>query len=76
MQIQSNFSNINIKRPAVIETTAYGAALACIKGLDLLNEVKITEKWNLNKQWKPESDLKYYEGKTKKYLDYISKNFV
>jgi glycerol kinase len=76
MQIQANFSKTKIMRPTVIETTAYGAALACIKGLGLLDESKITEKWSLNKDWNPESDLSYYETKRDKYTSYIKSNFV
>ena len=76
MQIQANFSNTEIMRPTVIETTAYGAALACINGLDLLDESKIVELWKLDKNWKPETDLSYYKSKREGYTQYINRNFM
>lgn len=76
MQLQANFSQTQIVRPEVIETTAYGAALACIKGLGLLDESKIIEMWKENQNWKPESELSYYNLKREKYTGYIQKNFM
>ena len=72
MQIQSNFSKTEINRPRVIETTAYGAALACIKGLGLLENERISEMWQLDHTWKPENDCEYYDFKMDEYKKYSS----
>ena len=74
MQIQSNFSKINIVKPEIIETTAYGAALAAAIGSNLIKKEKIKELWKEEKVFKPSnSDTKYFENKNNLWANYIKK---
>ncbi|MGB0454536.1 MAG: glycerol kinase GlpK [Bacteriovoracaceae bacterium] len=76
MQLQSNFSKLTIVRPEVIETTAYGAALAAIKGHKGLDDQEIQNLWEENQSFNPESDLDYYNKKAGDYTGYIKSNFL
>jgi len=63
-QIQANFSKINIVRPKIIETTAYGAALAAAIGNGNLKISKVKDFWKKDKEFTPEnSDVDYYNKK-------------
>lgn len=57
MNIQASISNIEIIRPEVIETTAYGAALAAAIGIDIIKIEDLKDLWKkeatftANKKW-------------------------
>jgi glycerol kinase len=53
MQTQSNFSNCKISRPEIIETTAYGAALGSLIGLEKLSFEEIKELRKIDKSFIP-----------------------
>lgn len=59
LQIQANFSKLNIIRPKVIETTAYGVALGAAIGL------KTFDFEQLSTVWKEDKKINFY---TEKYF--------
>lgn len=64
MEIQSTVSDIKIVRPKVIETTAYGAALAAAVGAGLIDLEKINSLWKVDKCFSPNGDEKdFYQRK-------------
>jgi glycerol kinase len=67
MQFQSNFSNIKVIRPKIIETTAYGVALGSLIGV---NDISFDQL----KEFIPESDS-YFKHKNDMWKSYINKNF-
>lgn len=75
MKIQANFSTVTIQRPAVIETTAYGAALAAYKGINQATEEELRKLWKLERSITADEQLSYYDHKKSLYEDYIQKLF-
>lgn len=65
-EIQASFSKIKIIRPKVIETTAYGAALAAAVGIKLIEINAIKELWKYDKEFVPRTE-KYYTDKKMKW---------
>ena len=65
LQTQANFSKTNIVRPKVIETTAYGAALAAAVGAKHIGIEDISELWESDKVFEPQISNYYYDKKTK-----------
>lgn len=59
MQIQANFSQTEIVRPVVIETTAYGAALGSLVGTNELTLNEISKLWKKDTSFKPQADSYY-----------------
>ncbi len=76
MQIQSNFSETVIKRPSVIETTAYGVALGALLTIDKIKMDDLKNVWSLDKDFSPENDLIYYKTKSKKWVKMIQKLYL
>jgi glycerol kinase len=72
MQIQSNFSNCKISRPEVIETTAYGAALGALVGLDRLTFKEIKDLRKIDKTFSPKPS-EYSIKKLKEWSRLIKK---
>lgn len=75
MQIQANFSQTEIIRPIVIETTAYGAALGSLVGTDDLGLEDISKIWKKDTSFCPETNT-YYENKQKLWDNTIKKIFL
>ena len=67
-QMQSNFSRLTVQKPEVIETTAFGAALACALGLE---KISIDDVKNFSKVEKEflEENISYYQEKKKKWKE-------
>lgn len=75
MQIQANFSQTEIVRPVVIETTAYGVALGSLVGNDELNLEEISKVWKKDKSFSPEEN-DYYDKKSNLWNEKIKKIFM
>lgn len=68
MNIQASVSDCKIIRPKVIETTAYGAALASAIGKGTISFDDISKLWKEDQTFQPESDKQDYFKK--KYSDW------
>lgn len=77
MTIQATVSDLKIIRPKIIETTAYGAALAAAIGAGLIDKSKVQELWKedkvFNKNSKEES---HYSMKKGKWTSFIEKLYL
>lgn len=71
MSLQANFSKLEIIRPEIIETTAYGVALGALVGLGEIEIDALSEFWEKDKSFKPDENLDYYESKKSKWDKYI-----
>lgn len=79
MSIQASISNIKVIRPRVIETTAYGAALAAGIGSELLSFSDIEKLWELEKSFTPSADkieTQYYQDKKNLWSKFISTYYL
>jgi glycerol kinase len=59
-EIQSSVANLDIIRPRVIETTAYGAALAAGIGREILDLDHLQSFWKEERIFKPDNQKKHY----------------
>tara|TARA_R110000868_G_scaffold100128_5_gene275424 strand:+ start:21467 stop:22945 length:1479 start_codon:yes stop_codon:yes gene_type:complete len=65
LELQASFSELEVIRPKVIETTAYGAALAAAMGAGEVDLESIDKLWQEDKVFKPiASQLDYARAKT------------
>jgi glycerol kinase len=62
MQMQANFSDKKILRPAVIDTTAFGVAVGCLVGKGEVSIEEMGKYWKLEKEFSPEKNA-YYGNK-------------
>ena len=77
MSMQSTISNLLIIRPKIIETTAYGAALAAAVGAQLLKIDQISKLWQEDSEFtsRPEWN-NFYVEKSKRWNKTISSNII
>ena len=76
MTIQATISSLDIIRPKIIETTAYGAALAAAIGAGIIEKSKVLDLWQEDKVFKlNSSEVKHYEMKKSKWKNNITKLF-
>lgn len=76
MQTQATVSSLEIIRPNVIETTAYGAALGCAVGLGLIEFSDIEKLWQKDQSFTAESKhTDFYNKKKKNWKEYIQRCF-
>jgi glycerol kinase len=76
MNMQSSLSKLEIIRPEVIETTAYGAALAAAIGNGLIEKEKIEHLWKKDQSFTPDNNLRhYFESKNNYWKNSINKLF-
>ena len=73
--IQANISQTTIVRPKVIETTAYGAALAAAIGSGIFDISQIADKWKEDKKFKKDNN-DYYQNKLNKWKAFQSLLFL
>lgn len=73
MEIQASISNTKIIRPKVIETTAFGAALASAIGAGRLTFEAINDIWKKDCEFSPEIKLSGYLAKKKILWDEMVK---
>ena len=77
MNLQATFSKTKIIRPLVIETTAYGAALAAAIGQGKLNFNQIDSLWKEEATFESKADLETYcESKSNLWNDYINRLYL
>lgn len=72
MQYQSNFSDMKIVRPQIIETTAYGVALGALIGAEKLEMSQIDQLWQEEKSFTPQRKA-YFLEKKGKWGNYVQK---
>ncbi len=73
MELQANYSNLEIIRPKVIETTAYGVGLGALLQLGKFNLDQLKETWKLDKKFIPLKKRDYFQYKYSKWKEVISK---
>ncbi|ATH09427.1 glycerol kinase [Halobacteriovorax marinus] len=77
MNIQSTISQVEIIRPKVIETTAYGAALASAIGAGMIKKEKVLELWKKSDSFHGnKGEASHYEMKKEKWTHYIKALFL
>lgn len=77
MKTQATVSNLEIIRPKVIETTAYGAALASALGNDSISYSQIGELWKIEDSIKPtDKEVTFYSDKVTQWNNIISKLYL
>lgn len=77
MNIQATISDVEIIRPKIIETTAFGAALAAAIGAGLINKDKVLKLWKKDTSFHKVSDeVDHYESKKEKWNQTIQKLFL
>lgn len=76
LKMQAGFSNLEVIRPKVIETTAYGAALAAAIGAGLKNFEDLDHLWKKDVSFNPLTNTSYIERKKVLWSDSISKLFL
>ena len=77
MKIQATVSNLTIIRPQVVETTAYGAALAAAIGSDNMTFAQIDQLWKEESQFSPDKDeTAFYQAKSQQWKSMIEKCYL
>lgn len=77
MSIQATVSHLKIIRPQVIETTAYGAALAAAIGHGSLDLTQMSHFWKEDKVFQPELNwTSFYKTKIEQWDDTIKRLFL
>ena len=77
MQNQATLSQINIVRPQIIETTAYGAALAAGIGAGKITFEEISPLWKEEKIFYPQkSEHDFYKMKKQQWKEAITKLYL
>lgn len=77
MDLQATISNTKIIRPKIIETTAFGAALASAIGANLFKIQEIHKVWSKEKEFNPVEDYKkYIQKKTSLWNSLIKKFYL
>jgi len=77
MELQATISETTIIRPKVIETTAFGAALAAAIGAGLADFDKLESTWKKDKEFPVEQGLvEYISDKRKLWAETIKKVFA
>lgn len=77
MEIQANLSQLVIKRPKIIETTAYGATLAAAVGLKLINISEIKTLWKKDAEFvNSNNNSQYFQSKESLWQKSIKKLFL
>lgn len=77
MTIQATISNLEIIRPKIIETTAYGAALAAALGKNLLKIEDIKKLWTKDNSFNEnKNELDFYKNKKNQWNHSIKKLFL
>ena len=64
MQMQANFSEKTILRPACIDTTAFGVAVGCLVAQGEVSIEDMGKYWKLEKEFRPEKNQYYAKKKS------------
>ncbi len=74
MQMQSDYSSLQVERPRIFETTALGAALMAGLGVGLFPNLQAIEKiWQKDAEFLPKMSLKNKKERIKKWLSAVRK---
>ncbi len=74
LEIQASVSELNIVRPKVIETTAYGASLAAAVGMGLIRLEDIKKLWKEERMFsRVQGWSEYYASKKSQWTDIIKR---
>jgi glycerol kinase len=77
LEIQATISDINIIRPKIIETTAYGAALGAAVGHNIIEIENIKNLWKEDSTFRGNKDQRlFYEEKKKTWNNFIEKMYL
>jgi glycerol kinase len=77
MKIQATVSDMTIIRPQVIETTAYGAALASAIGSGSMTFKQIDQLWKKESEFQPDRDeASFYQTKRHQWHSQIEKCYL
>ncbi|OUR92921.1 glycerol kinase [Halobacteriovorax marinus] len=77
MNIQATISNIEIIRPKITETTAFGAALAAAIGAGIIKKEKVLDLWQKDTSFMSiESEVSHYNMKKDKWTKNIKNLFL
>ena len=77
MNIQASTSNLEIVRPEVIETTAYGAALGAAVGIEAISLEDVNQFWRKDKTFKPNPEwIDFYIRKKEKWDHAVKRLFL
>ena len=71
----SNFSHLKILRPANIETTSFGAALACALGQGLIGFEHIDALWKIQTEF-DQQNVPYYNAKSHLWKSWLQKIYL
>lgn len=75
MELQATISETTIIRPKVIETTAFGAAMAAAIGAGLTDFEKLSSTWQMDREFPIEKNLTAYVKEKKVLWDTTMKQF-
>jgi glycerol kinase len=75
MELQSTISETIIIRPKIIETTAFGAALAAAIGAKLTTLDNLKHLWKKDKEFLPNKNIQDYIGQKKNLWNDVMKKF-
>ena len=76
MQTQADFSELEVVRPSIIETTAYGAACAAAIGAKLMSKEKLSELVKIDKVFTPLKGSSYSLNKKELWANTIKKLYL
>ncbi|MDD0854754.1 glycerol kinase GlpK [Halobacteriovorax sp. GB3] len=76
LEMQSTFSNLNIIRPEVIETTAFGAGLGAYIGSGAVKLDEVMNLWKEDKTFSPLKEKDYFYKKTELWNHVIKKLYL
>lgn len=76
LEMQSTFSNLNIIRPDVIETTAFGAGLGAYIGSGAVKLDEVMNLWKEDKTFSPLEEKDYFNKKSELWDDVIKKLYL
>jgi glycerol kinase len=74
MQLQANFSEKEILRPLITDTTAFGVAIGCLVAEGSIKIEEMGQFWSLEKKFSPQSEA-YYAKKKSLWTEVIGKLF-
>lgn len=76
MQAQANFSGKKILRPKNIETTAYGAALGALVGLNRIQVSDVGRLWKIDREFTPDAGEHYYHKKADQWQKTLKRLYL
>jgi len=76
MQFQADILNREVVRPAILETTALGAAYAAGLAVGYFKDItELREKWSVDQTWRPEMDENVREEQYRLWKKAVTRSF-